>query len=178
MRRPDVAVAPVPVRKRPLTRRGRSIVRPPAPTVRIPVRAATQAANLRSKPARTKGVRRSLSFWGSFQGKTTLLLRVGPDRTQHRGEKHATAPRRSARYQAPRRYRTVWLGESGVTHRVVLSIGNRTTASEPARPYRRGLSRFQGSAASVPGSKHRDRKAPGSKPAAILTVLTMATTTG
>src|ERR1017187_9283182 len=61
---------------------------------------------------------------------------------------------------------------------VVLSIGNRTTASEPARPYRRGLSRFQGSAASVTGSKHRDRKAPGSKPAAILTVLTMATTTG
>src|ERR1019366_6686964 len=61
-------------------------------------------------------------------------------------------------YQAPRRYRTVWLGESEVTHRVVLSIGNRTTASEPARPYRRGLSRFQGSAASVTGSKHRDRR--------------------
>src|ERR1039457_1258726 len=59
MRSPDAAVARVPVRRRRLTCAGRSSVRPHAPTARIPVRAATPAANRsRSKPSRNSRVER------------------------------------------------------------------------------------------------------------------------
>src|ERR1035437_7503021 len=59
MRRPDAAVARVPVRRRRLTCAGRSYVRPHAPTARILVGAGTPPANRsRSKPSRDSRVER------------------------------------------------------------------------------------------------------------------------
>src|ERR1017187_8379759 len=74
MRRPDAAVARVPVRRRRLTCAGRSTVRPHAPTARSLVGAGTPPAN-RSKPSRNsrveKGARMPPFAWDHPREKAT-----------------------------------------------------------------------------------------------------------